>query len=90
LSGALADAASVDSYHEGRQAIGALVQAVIGLPPKRLHAWWRQAVPALAGRSRSELVADLQVLAPVLGKLGSGAAARDAAAALAEVRRWWR
>lgn len=50
---------------------------------------WKKILPVLASRTREDLLADLQVLAPLLATLGGSMAAVEAFRAIQDVGRWW-
>jgi hypothetical protein len=59
------------------------------LPAVDLHPLWARALTALSVRSRSEALADLRALLPVLLALGGARAAAEVYQAIEEVGRWW-
>lgn len=81
--------AAARGAHERAQAWELAVAAWRQLPPQEARAVWRDTLPALATRSRSDLYLDLQMIAPILPTLAGPAAVPDVAQAVLDVSAWW-
>jgi hypothetical protein len=71
------------------EALAALAPRLAGLPADHLYALWRESLPVLASRTRSELLWDLWALPPVLAALGGTDAVAGTVAALRDVLDRW-
>jgi hypothetical protein len=57
--------------------------------PGALYPLWRQTLPILANRTRSNLLSDLGALLPIILRLGGAQAAAALFTAIQDVGRWW-
>lgn len=69
--------------------LSALVPALAAAPVAESHALWSQALHTLARHTRTELMADLAALVPVLARLGGADAVESATASLRDVALRW-
>jgi hypothetical protein len=92
LSEALDAARSFGKEWARSKALAALAPRLADPPLRDLSAAWAQTLQILADRTRSNLLADLCSLAPILVALAQPDAAaefREVARAIADVARWW-
>ena len=59
------------------------------LPFVTLYTLWHKTLPILAARHRSDLLADIRALSPVIVKLGGEKAIREIVGGIQDVSRWW-
>jgi HEAT repeat protein len=71
------------------EALGALARHLGTRPPSFLWRLWDQTLPALANRTRADLLTDLRALLPILVRLGGAPAVAESFRAVQDVRRWW-
>jgi len=69
--------------------LAALAPRLAGLPRAEQYALWRETLPVLAVRRRSDLLRDLGALKDVILALGTEKALEETARAILDVGRWW-
>ena len=89
LAEALAAAREIGDERRRAAALGALAARLAASPRAQLYPLWRETLPALARRTRRDLLRDLRALLPVIVRLGGAQAAAETARAIQEVARWW-
>ncbi len=71
------------------QALGELVPHLAELPRAKALFLWGETLGLHAIRSRIDLLADLDILAPVIAALGGSEAVEETCHAIEDVGRWW-
>jgi hypothetical protein len=95
LSEALAAARQIKDEHARARALAGLAPRLAALPYPIIARLWAEPqdglplLHSLARRSRSDLLADLRALAPVLATLGGEEAIAEIFRAIQDVGRWW-
>ena len=89
LPQALEAARAIGSEGARSQALAGLAPRLRELPPEILYRLWEETLRFLITHTRSDLLFDLEALAPVLMALGGGAAVAETIAAIQDVGRWW-
>lgn len=79
----------VSEPHARTPALTAVASRLAGLSPDERYSLCRATLPRLSGRTRPELLSDLQVLAPVIGALGGPGGAMETFTAVRDVGQWW-
>jgi hypothetical protein len=70
-------------------ALSGLAQPLSELPDAELHGLWQETLLILATRTRPDLLADLQVLVPIIVTLGGEEGVAETFRAIQDVGRWW-
>jgi hypothetical protein len=81
--------ASIGDERDRTRILAELASLLEALPVARRRTLWLNALHALAGRSRADLLADLLAAKPVLLATGGTAAVRETIQALQSAGRWW-
>ena len=89
LPEAFAAALSIQDNQRRAQVLAELSPRLIELPNTALVATWQTSLPAMARRTREDLLADLSGLAPLLQTVGGSEAVAETARAIQDVGRWW-
>ncbi|MFN3763285.1 MAG: hypothetical protein ACK4WK_08815, partial [Anaerolineae bacterium] len=89
LGEALAAAREIGGEYWRAEALAALAPHLAALPRPALYPLWDETLPALAHRTRRDLLADLRALEPVIFALGGAEAVRETFRAIQDVGRWW-
>ncbi|NPA91581.1 MAG: hypothetical protein GXO55_09070, partial [Chloroflexi bacterium] len=89
MAQALDAARKIESAQYRAKALAALAPRLAELPLLELYPLWRETLPALARRTRKDLLADIRALHPVIHKLGGEEAIAETARAIIDVGRWW-
>lgn len=89
LNEALESARAVEGYGTRADAFAKLLPALVELPPPLLYPLWSTTLHALAKRPRTDLMADLHGLAPVIAALGGTTGLHETARAVNDVGNWF-
>jgi hypothetical protein len=89
LQEALEAALAVRDEGQRFEALAALGPHLATISPTALNSIWHQTLRLLVTRSRSELLADLVALVPVIAALGGAGAVIGMRRAIRDVGRWW-
>ena len=89
LAEGLAAARQIEDKEHRAEALGALAPQLAEWPRPVLTSSWQETLRLLASRTRSDLLADLGVLTPVIVALGGEAAVAETCRAIRDVGRWW-
>ena len=89
LGEALAVAQGIGDADSRARALAALIPGLTALPPQLLYQTWDATLPALASRTRSDLLSDLGILEPTIFALGGQDAVVETFRAIQDVGRWW-
>nr|MBC7245282.1 ATP-binding protein [Chloroflexota bacterium] len=89
LAEALQAARGIWDEYSRAEALAALAPHLAALPQPHLYPLWAETLPLLARRTRSNLLADLRALQPVIFALGGTGAVAEAFRAIQDVGRWW-
>jgi hypothetical protein len=92
LADALLAAQAIESERHRTEALAELAPHLATMPRKHLASLWTETLHQLANRSRSDLLADLRAITPVLTALaGPNATVElgEVAQSIIDVARWW-
>lgn len=89
LEEALRIVQSIDKLENRNQALAEIIPDLTQLPSPILRSLWSETLHVLAVRTRADLLADLEMLTPVIITLGGAEAVAETTRAIQDVGRWW-
>ena len=89
LPEAVTAAREIRDADDRARALAGLAPRLAALPRPAFYPLWTEALPALARRTRRDLLSDLRALEPVIPALGGEPAVVETFRAIREVGRWW-
>ena len=89
LQEALEVARAIEDERARAKVLSKLASHLVNLPFTTLYTLWCETLLILATRRRSDLLADIGALSPVIVKLGGDKVIREIARGILDVGRWW-